>query len=110
MSIQEVMREQYALLVLRGYHPRAARRLVCEKAERILGRPVNAAGVGQEEGENILVKAANLEPVKAAREMVSPWLWVTSLVGFAMAILNTRRIARMYTTWRKKFAPRKVTA
>lgn len=109
MSIQEAMREQYALLVLRGYHPRAARRIIMDKSREILGH-CPPAGVGQEEGENILVRAANLEPVRAAREMVSPWLWVTSLVGFAMAILNTRRIARMYTTWRKKFAPKKATA
>lgn len=109
MSRQEAMREQYALLVLRGYHPKAAKRIVMEKAQKILGRPVRA-GMGQDEGENILVKAANLEPVKAAREMVSPWLWVTSLVGFGMAILNTRRIAKMYTTWKRKLAPRKATA
>jgi len=101
MSKQEAMREQYALLVLRGYHPKAAKRIVMEKAREILGRPVRA-GMGQDEGENILVKAANLEPVKAAREMVSPWLWVTSLVGFGMAILNTRRIAKMYRGWRGK--------
>lgn len=103
MSIQEAMREQYALLVLRGYHPKAARRIIMDKSREILGR-CPAAGVGQGEGENILVKAANLEPVKAAREMVSPWLWVTSLVGFGMAILNTRRIAKMYRTWRAKRA------
>lgn len=102
MSKLEVMREQYALLVLRGYHPRAARRLVCAQSERILGRPVRASGVGQGEGENILVKAANLEPIRAARELVSPWLWVTSVVGFALAIMNTRRIAAMYHKWRGK--------
>lgn len=103
MSVQEAMREQYALLVLRGYHPKAAKRIVMNKAQAILGRRPTA-GVGQDEGENILVKAANLEPVKAAREMVSPWLWVTSLVGFWMAILNTRRIAKMYKNWRAKRA------
>lgn len=109
MSNLEAMREQYALLILRGYHPKAAKRIVLEKARAILGRSVRA-GMGQEEGENIILKAANLEPIKAAREMVSPWLWVTSLVGFGLAILNTRRIARMYTTWRKKFAPKKAAA
>jgi hypothetical protein len=40
-----------------------------------------------------------LETVKAA---VSPWLWVFSLVGFGMAVLNTKRIAKMYRGWRRK--------
>jgi len=102
---RKAMQEQYALLILRGYHPRAARRIVCEKAGQILGRPVRRFGMGQEEeGDNILVKAAALEPIKAAREMVSPWLWVTSLIGFGLAILNTRRIAKMYKNWRAKRA------
>jgi 4-hydroxy-tetrahydrodipicolinate synthase len=52
----------------------------------------------------------NAQVIKAARELVSPWLWVTSVVGFGLAILNTRRIARMYTTWKRKFAPKKATA
>jgi hypothetical protein len=104
------MREQYALLILRGYHPKAAKRIVTDASRRALGRSVSLSGVGQEEGESIIAKAANLEPIKAARELVSPWLWVTSVVGFALAILNTRRIARMYTTWKRKFAPKKATA
>lgn len=100
------MREQYALLILRGYHPKVAKRIVTDASRRALGRSVSLSGVGQEEGENILVKAANLEPIRAARELVSPWLWVTSVVGFALAIMNTRRIAAMYRNWKSKFAKR----
>lgn len=46
--------------------------------------------------------AADIAPIKAVREAISPWLWVTSLIGFGMGLLNSRRIARMYGDWRKK--------
>jgi hypothetical protein len=46
--------------------------------------------------------AAAIAPIKAVREAISPWLWVTSLIGFAMGLMNTRRIAKMYSDWRRK--------
>lgn len=46
--------------------------------------------------------AANLAPIKALREAISPWLWVTSLIGFGMGLLNARRIATMYRGWKSK--------
>ena len=48
--------------------------------------------------------AAALAPIKAVREAITPWLWVTSLIGFGLGLLNTRRIAKMYTDWRRKSA------
>jgi hypothetical protein len=47
---------------------------------------------------------AAVAPIKAMREAVTPWLWVTSLIGFGMGILNSRRIAKMYSDWRRKSA------
>lgn len=46
--------------------------------------------------------AAAIAPIKAVREAITPWLWVTSLIGFGLGLLNTRRIAKMYTDWRRK--------
>jgi hypothetical protein len=46
--------------------------------------------------------AAAVPIIKNIREAVSPWLWVTSLIGFGMGLLNSRRIAKMYGDWRKK--------
>lgn len=43
-----------------------------------------------------LTKAADDPLVAAFRNAISPWLWVTSLIGFGMGLLNTRRIATMY--------------
>lgn len=54
-------------------------------------------GMGQTE---ILSDAANVEAVKAAREAISPWLWILSIIGFGMTVMNTRRIARMYHVWK----------
>lgn len=57
-----------------------------------------------------LKEASELAPIKAIREAVSPWLWVTSVVGFGLALLNTRRIARMYSGWREKSSVKRRTA
>ncbi len=46
--------------------------------------------------------AANIGVIKTIREAVSPWLWVTSVIGFVFGIMNRRQIARMYGDWRKK--------
>jgi hypothetical protein len=48
--------------------------------------------------------AAAIAPIKAVREAITPWLWVTSLIGFGLGLLNTRRIAKMYSDWRRKSA------
>lgn len=116
-------------LVRDGRTLEEARQLVCAAAARVLSRrraagvgwggeqtPARAAGAGQAEipfssleeptsqtGALQKIKAASeIAPIKAVREAVSPWLWVTSLVGFGMALLNTRRIAAMYQGWRAK--------
>jgi len=40
------------------------------------------------------------EPVRKIQEIISPWLWIFSVVGFGLAILNTQRISRIYGGWR----------
>lgn len=69
---------------------------------RVLGRPPGA-GMGQ--ATAALARAAELAPIKATREAVTPWLWVLSVFGFGMAILNTRRIGKMFKGWRAKQKP-----
>jgi hypothetical protein len=51
--------------------------------------------------------AANIAVIKTVRDAVSPWLWVTSLIGFGFSILNRRQIAKMYGDWRKKKGTRR---
>lgn len=50
---------------------------------------------------DVVKDAAEAAPIKEARELVSPWLWVFSLVSFGMAVTNYRRVAAMYGKWKK---------
>lgn len=58
-------------------------------------------GLGQLD-PGVLSRAAQYEPIRVVRESVTPWLWVLSVGGFIMAIVNTRRIAKMFSDWRRK--------
>ncbi|MFO0701770.1 MAG: hypothetical protein U0236_21325 [Nitrospira sp.] len=40
------------------------------------------------------------EIVKQVQQKISPWLWVLSVFGFGMALLNTHRISKIYGGWR----------
>ena len=51
---------------------------------------------------DLLTIAAAAAPIVAAREAISPWLWILSIIGFGMTVVNTRRIARMYSRWRSR--------
>ena len=61
-----------------------------------------AMGLGDGQAIVPLQTAGENETVKAVRDAVSPWLWVLSLTGFGMAVVNTRRIATMYRNWKRK--------
>lgn len=99
----DVLKRKYHQLLTQGYHPKAARRIVCTALLRVLkSRGIEVAGMGQEDPENILMRAADISAIKTARETVSPWLWVLSVIGFGMTLLNTRRIARMFKGWKAK--------
>lgn len=39
------------------------------------------------------------ESVKAVQALISPWLWIFSVVGFGLALLNTKRISKIYGGW-----------
>lgn len=101
----EVLKRRYHRLLTEGYHPKAARRIVCTALANVLrkrGVEIPGAGVGQGDPTEVLRQAADIEPIKKARETVSPWLWVLSIIGFGMTVLNTRRIARMFKNWKAK--------
>jgi hypothetical protein len=40
-------------------------------------------------------------PVAEASQIVSPWLWILSVVGFVMGTLNSARIKKMYGSWKR---------
>lgn len=45
--------------------------------------------------------AVEPEQFRKVREAISPWLWILSVAGFGMAMLNTFRIKRIYGSWRR---------
>jgi hypothetical protein len=53
-------------------------------------------GLGLDPAE--LAKMPALQEVAKVGAVVSPWLWVTSIIGFGLALLNTKRIDSM---WRR---------
>ena len=70
----------------------------CQEAvDRAVHDVLSPAGLGQ---VDLLTEAAQAEPIKAVRETISPWLWILSVVGFGLAILNTQRIAKIYGSWK----------
>lgn len=40
--------------------------------------------------------------VKQVQAKISPWLWILSVTGFGMALINTYRLKKMYRTAGKK--------
>jgi hypothetical protein len=42
-----------------------------------------------------------LQEVAKVGAVISPWLWVTSVIGFGLALLNTSRIDSMWTRYGK---------
>lgn len=101
-------------LMARGYSKEEAIRIASEMAVVAMKKKYPNGGMGAVPDTTAPPKsdidifaaesqaAADLAPIKAVREAISPWLWVTSLIGFGMGLMNTRRIAKMYSDWRKK--------
>ena len=64
----------------RGIPYKQACRMAMCAAWKVSGR-MKASGMGQVEPETI-------------QKAISPWLWVFSVAGFAMTVLNTSRVSR----------------
>tara|TARA_Y100000310_G_C20260617_1_gene613452 strand:+ start:102 stop:395 length:294 start_codon:yes stop_codon:yes gene_type:complete len=48
-----------------------------------------------------LLRLQEMEEFKAARERITPWLWIFSLGSFILAMNNSSRIKKMYGSWKK---------
>lgn len=48
------------------------------------------------------------EFAKKGKDLIGPWTWVLSVLGFLMGVVNTNRIAKVYGSWRKGRAALKV--
>jgi len=80
----------------RGIPPSVAVRIAADAAVEI-----QRSGRGFGAVTDVVKDVAESAPVKEARELVSPWLWVLSLVSFGMAVTNYQRVGRMYQKWKR---------
>jgi len=88
-------REAARLVRERGLPPSVAVKIAADAAVEIRrGRGLGAV-------TDVVKDVAESAPVKEARELVSPWLWVLSLVSFGMAVTNYQRVGRMYSKWKR---------
>lgn len=50
-------------------------------------------------GDDLLEEAQST--VQKVGSVVSPWLWILSIGGFAMAVMNRQQIQKMYGSWKR---------
>lgn len=79
----------------RGIPPSVAVRIASDAAVEIRRQ----RGLGAV--TDIVKDVAEAAPVKEVRELVSPWLWVLSVISFGMAVTNYQRVSRMYGKWKR---------
>ncbi len=61
------------------------------------------AGMGEEVdegGDDPLGKLTSSPEFQEAREKIQPWIWVLSIFGFGMALINTHRIKKIFKSWK----------
>ncbi len=63
---------------------------------------ISQGGLGEEvdEGGDPLSDLAQKPEFKAASEKIRPWIWVFSIFGFGMALINTHRIKKIFKSWK----------
>jgi hypothetical protein len=67
-----------------------------------MGQPMDAAVEKAVADELSRRQPAPTAPsaILKAHAAISPWLWIFSLAGFGMALMNTRRISKIYGGWK----------
>lgn len=92
-AVAEYAANEATLLIQQGMSREDAIAVVSEAIIEVL----QPEGLGQAFAERI----AKVETIEKAKEFISPWLWVFSIVGFGLALLNTRRVSLMFRKFRK---------
>lgn len=87
-------------LIRRGIPKDEAVRRACLAAAKISRKRF---GMGQEEPKLVLSSEEGPSGIVAeVRSKVSPWLWVLSIAGFGLTVINSRRITKMFGDWRRR--------
>lgn len=94
-TVEQIVERAYnraVYLMAEGYSQQEAVDRVCAEAVAEISR---RPGLGED-----LVSSVQKE-VQRASQAVSPWLWILSVVSFAMAVMNRAEIAKMFGSWKK---------
>lgn len=86
-------------LIRRGVPKGEAIRRACLAAANVARRP---AGMGQEPKLVLSSEEGPSGIVAEVRSKVSPWLWVLSIAGFGLTVINSRRITKMFGDWKRR--------
>lgn len=95
-ELMQVATDEANALISKGMPKPEAMKLVCESLADVV-RDYEAGGLGQSPAASIPEAP---EVVKEISAKVTPWLWVVSITSFALALLNSSRIAKIYGGWR----------
>ncbi len=76
--------------------------LISMEVNRQFDAKISDGGLGEEvdEGSDPLSELAKKPEFKAASEKIRPWIWVFSIFGFGMALINTHRIKKIFKSWK----------
>lgn len=88
MTAEDCAVQRATWYIRAGMDPEAAIDRACMEC----GSP---SGLGQD-----LIQTAQAD-VAQVSTIVSPWLWILSIGGFLMAVLNKHQISRMYGSWKR---------
>lgn len=99
----EAVRQVADGLIAKGYPKREAVRIACQASLRVVSK--KPAGMGQEPKLVLSSEAGPNGIVAEVRSKVSPWLWVLSIAGFGLTVINSRRITEMFGQWKRRRRP-----
>jgi hypothetical protein len=88
MDITSVVANRAVELIRSGVDPDKAVDLACREYRGMAG-----LGDGLVETVESEVKSINTE--------ISPYLWILSIIGFIMGVMNKAEISKMYGSWKR---------
>lgn len=94
MNVADVIARRAFEHVKSGLDPNQAADLACQEY-------YSMAGLGQDTPASQSVVSTIASDVKAVGADISPYLWILSIVGFIMGVVNKAEISRMYGSWKR---------
>lgn len=112
MSVEDIATKRALGYVRGGMSPRDAIDRACSECGALsgLGQAAppaaaipdpNATEITATNPLSTYIPADVLSTVQEGNAIVSPWLWIVSIVGFGLSVWNKYQINKMYGSWKK---------